>query len=245
MVAKCDWGRNPVVSGRARPKMHSDVVASVAGSVGQQPAVAAAAPEVTAGKFKKAVKTAVLHSAMTQLKSKHASPAGKSTVANYLRILGPTVTSFPNALPEYLHAPMTRGTQLKLLFRAGFAPTARTSSKKHGTSPACPICEHCSNETAVHFALECHAFRDQRQQFFSAVQALVGPASFQAWMQLGGDDRLNALLGDQWWGPHAAAGDELLQNYLLQLEAVRAHLSSSLCTLPAGAGARAHGSGCG
>ena len=74
LVAKCDWGRNLVVSGIARPKLHSDVVASVASAVGQQPAVAAAAPEVTAGEFKKAVR-------------------------DYLRILGPTVTSFPNTLP--------------------------------------------------------------------------------------------------------------------------------------------------
>ena len=56
------------------------------------------------------------------------------------------------------------------------------------------------------------------------------PASFRAWMGLSGGARLNALLGDQWRGPHAAAGDTLVvlqQADLLQLEAARAALNTT------------------
>jgi hypothetical protein len=36
-VARCDWGKNPVVRGHARPKMHTDVVQHIAAQVGQHP----------------------------------------------------------------------------------------------------------------------------------------------------------------------------------------------------------------
>ncbi len=82
------------------------------------------------------------------------------------------------------------------------------------------------------------------------------------WSQLPPKERLRALLGDQWWGPHAETGDEWVQTYLLHLEQERAALLTTSAaeqqqfghphgnwtyrTLPAGsAGARAHGSGYG
>jgi hypothetical protein len=52
------------------------------------------------------------------------------------------VTEFPNNLPNYyLQTPgLHWGAQLKLLFRAGFAQVAHTSSKRTETSPVCAFC---------------------------------------------------------------------------------------------------------
>jgi hypothetical protein len=88
----------------------------------------------------------------------------------------------------------------------------------------------------------------------------VGEQKFRTWSQLPPKERLRALLGDQWWGPHAKTGDEWIQTYyLLHLEQERAALLTTSAaeqqqqfghphrdrcrTLSAGrAGARAHGS---
>jgi hypothetical protein len=51
-VARCDWGKDPVVRGRARAKMHTDVVKHIAAQVGQHPDKAAATEEVSAAAFK-------------------------------------------------------------------------------------------------------------------------------------------------------------------------------------------------
>jgi hypothetical protein len=51
-LARCDWGKNPVVSGRARPKMHTDVTSAIAAKLGHDPATAVATPELSAGAFK-------------------------------------------------------------------------------------------------------------------------------------------------------------------------------------------------
>ncbi len=37
-------------------------------------------------------------------------------------------------------------------------------------------------------------------------------------------ETMRALLGDQWWGPHAETGDRWIQTYLLHLEQERAAL---------------------
>ncbi len=155
-----------------------------------------------------------------------------------------------------LHTPMHRGAQLELLFRAGFAPVAHTSSKRTKTSSACVFCDGCADETAEHFTLECPAFQALRQQVLTATRTLVGEQKSGTWSQLPPKERLRALLGDQWWGPHAKTGDEWIQTYLLHLERQRAELiagagshrtAGAQCgTLSAsGAGARAHGFGYG
>jgi hypothetical protein len=95
---------------------------------------------------------------MKQLTAWHTSAKGRSTAANYLSILGPEVQEFPNTLPHYLNTATHRGAQLKMLYRAGFAPMAHTASKKHKTRPACVFCGGCDDETATHFSLECSAF---------------------------------------------------------------------------------------
>jgi hypothetical protein len=255
-VAKCDWGKNPVVRGRARPKMHTDVVRHIAAQVGQHPDQAAATEEVSAAAFKADVKTAVLTTEMKRLTSAHARASGRSTVAEYLSILGPAVTEFPNNLPKYLQTPLHRGAQLKLLFRAGFAPVAHTRSKRTKTNSACAFCDDCPDETAEHFALECPAFHELRQQLLTATRTLVGEPKFRAWCQLPLKTQLQAVLGDQWWGAHAKTGDEWVQTYLLHLERQRAELvagagshqtaGAPFRTLSASsAGARAHGFGYG
>jgi hypothetical protein len=71
---------------------------------------------------------------------------------------------------------MHRGAQLKMLYRAGFAPVAHTASKKHKTRPACVRCGGCDDEAASHFSLECPAFNSQRQPLLDDLTALVGPA---------------------------------------------------------------------
>jgi hypothetical protein len=102
----------------------------IAAQVGQHPDQAAATEEVSAAVFKADVKTAVLTTEMQQLNAQHARATGKFTVAEYLNILGPAGTKFPTQLPKYLHTPMHRGAQLRLLFRAGFAPVAHTYSRQ-------------------------------------------------------------------------------------------------------------------
>jgi hypothetical protein len=129
-LARCDWGKNPVVSGRARPKPHTDVTSAIAARLGDDPATAAATPGMSAGAFKAAtVKSAVRQTAMKQRTARHTSAKGRSTVGNYLAILGPEVQEFPNTLPHYLNTAMHSGAHLKLLYRAGFAPVAHTASK--------------------------------------------------------------------------------------------------------------------
>jgi hypothetical protein len=104
---------------------------------------------------------------------------------------------------------MHRDAQLKMLYTAGFAPVAHTASKKHQT-----ICGGCDDETATYFSLECPAFNSQRQPLLDdLISALVGPAKYSAWAALSGE-RLNALLGDTWWGDRAAAGNEWTQSCL-------------------------------
>jgi hypothetical protein len=239
--------------------MHTDVVKHIAAQVGKHPEEAAATEEVSAAAFKADVKSAVLAAEMQRLNAQHVRATGKSTVAEYLNILGPAVTEFPNQLPKYLHTPMHRGAQLKLLFRAGFAPVAHTTAKRTKTSSACAFCDGCADETAEHFALRCPAFQELRQQLLTATRTLVGEPKFGTWSQLPPKERLRALLGDQWWGPHAETGDQWIQTYLLHLEQERAALLTASaaeqqqlghphddCTLPAGnAGARAHGLGYG
>jgi hypothetical protein len=77
----------------------------------------------------------------------------------------------------------------------------------------------------------------------------VGPAKYSAWTALSGEERLNTLLGDTWWGGQAAAGNEWTQSCLLQLEEARKQLvapdGSIICTTTASNGARAHGFGYG
>jgi hypothetical protein len=51
-LARCDWGKNLVVSGQARPKLHTDVTSAIAAKLGHDPATAAATPELTAGALK-------------------------------------------------------------------------------------------------------------------------------------------------------------------------------------------------
>jgi hypothetical protein len=138
-----------------------------------------------------------------------------------------------------------------MLYRAGFAPVAHPASKKHKATPACVFCCGCDDETATHFSLECPAFSSQRQPLLDDLSALVGPAKYSAWAALSGEERLNALLGDAWWGDRAAAGNEWTQSYLLQLDGARKQLaapdvrSGSICTGTASDGARAHGFGLG
>ena len=81
----------------------------------------------------------------------------------------------------------------------------------------------------------------------NCMRALLGPARLDEWRQLGPRSRLNALLGDQWWGAHAETGDERMNTYLEELEkARRAHAGSTDRDLhTTGNGARAHGSGYG
>ena len=139
------------------------------------------------------------------------------------------------------------GAQLKLLYRAGFAPVAHTQSKKGKSSPACVYCEGCDDETAEHHALECPAFSGLRLPLLDDLRALLGPARLDEWRQLGPKSQLNALLGDQWWGAHARTGDERMKTYLEELEKARRAQGpqTETCTQPAGNGARAHGSGYG
>ncbi len=186
------------------------MVKHIAARVGQNPDPVAATEAVSAAAFKADVKTAVL-TAM------HARPTGKYTVAEYLNILWPAVTEFPNQLPKYLHTPLHRGAQLKLLFRAGVAPVAHTAAKRTKTSSACAFCDGCANEKAEHFTLECPAFEALRQQLLTATRAWwasksSGPGaschSRSGWCPA----------GDQWWGTHAETGDEWIQTYLLHLE---------------------------
>ncbi len=73
-VARCNWGKNPVVRGRARPKMHTDVVKHIAAQVGQHPDQAAVTEEMSAAAFKADVKTAVLTTEM-----KRADPPSSPT----------------------------------------------------------------------------------------------------------------------------------------------------------------------
>jgi hypothetical protein len=85
----------------------------------------------------------------------------------------------------------------------------------------------------------------------------VGEPKFETWSQLAPKQRLRALLGDQWWGPHAGTGDEWIQTHFLHLEQQRTELlaagagSHQAAGAPcrtrsaSGAGARAHGSGYG
>jgi hypothetical protein len=240
--------------------MHTDVVQHIVAQVGQHPDQAAATATMTAAAFKAEAKSAVLTAEMQRLTSTHARATGRSTVAEYLSMLGPAVTEFPNQLPKYLQTPLHRGAQLKLLFRAGFAPVAHTNSKRTKASPMCAFCDGCADATAEHFALECTAFRELRQQLLDATRTLVGEPKFRSWSKLPPKARLRALIGDQWWGPHAETGDEWMQTYLLHLEQERAALTATgaaspeqqrrdsiWCrTLPASnAGARAHGLGYG
>ena len=73
-------------------------------------------------------------------------------------------------------------------------------------------------------ALECPAFHELRQQLLTATRALVGEPKLRAWSQLPLKAQLRAVLGDQWWGPHATTGNEWVQSYLLHLEQQRAEL---------------------
>jgi hypothetical protein len=86
----------------------------------------------------------------------------------------------------------------------------------------------------------------------------VGEPKFRAWSQLPLKTQLRAVLGDEWWGPHAETGGEWVQTYLEQERAALLTTSAAeqqqlghphgnrCCTLPAGsAGARAHGLGYG
>jgi hypothetical protein len=121
---------------------------------------------------------------------------------------------------------MHRGAQLKMLYRAGFAPVVHTTSKKHKTaSPACVFCGGCDDKTATHFSLECPAFNFQRQPLLDDLSVLVGPAKYSVWAALSGEERHN-LLGDTWWGDRAAAGNEWTQPYLLHLEGARKQLAA-------------------
>jgi hypothetical protein len=124
---------------------------------------------------------------------------------------------------------------------------AHTQSKKGKSSPECIYCEGCDDETVEHHAIECPAFSGLRQELLRAVCDLLGPAHLTKWRQLGPKGQLIALLGDQWWGAHAQTGDEWIQIYLAELEKARRAQGphTRTCTLPAGDGARAHGSGYG
>jgi hypothetical protein len=112
--------------------MHTDVVKHIAARAGQHPDQAAASETVSAAAFKAQVKSALLAAEMQRLNAQHARATGRSTASEYLNILGPAVTEFSNQLPKYLHTPLHRGARLKLLFRAGFALVAHTSSKRPG-----------------------------------------------------------------------------------------------------------------
>jgi hypothetical protein len=138
------------------------------------------------------------------------------------------------------------------------APVAHTTAKRAKTSPACVFCADCADETAEHFALECPAFQELRQEQLAATRDLVGEPKFGTWSQLPLKARLRALLGTQWWGKHAGTGDEWIQTYLLHLEQERASLAAGAAgeqqheaaddlfrTLPASDGARAHSLGYG
>jgi hypothetical protein len=48
-LVRRDWGKNPAVSGRARPKLHTDVTSAIAAKLGHDPATAAATLELSAG----------------------------------------------------------------------------------------------------------------------------------------------------------------------------------------------------
>jgi hypothetical protein len=245
-LARCDWGKNSLLKGRARPKMHADVTGRIAKAMDLDPAAAAADPEQTKSGFKTAVRTAVLKTAMQEMVAKHTGSAAKSTVANYLRLLDPAATEFPNNLPDYLDTVMHRGAQLKLLFRAGFAPVASVASRKTKTSASCVFCQCGADETAAHFVFECPAYAAQRQAALTELRALVGRDQYREWLALSGADKLSAVLSDNWWGRHMEAGDDWTQHLLLELEAARKRLASQrTCTLTAGAGARAHGFGYG
>jgi hypothetical protein len=112
--------RRPPAAGRVH------VVKQVAARVGQHPDEAAATETVSAAAFKADVKTAVLAAEMQRLNAQHTRSTGRSTVVEYLNILGPAVTEFPNQLPKYLH---TRHAQ------RGRAQTAVQGR-------VCPSCPH-------------------------------------------------------------------------------------------------------
>jgi hypothetical protein len=42
--------------------------------------------------------------------------------------------------------------------------------------------------------------QDAIDNILDDLSALVGPAKYSAWAALSGEERLNALLGDTWWG---------------------------------------------
>ncbi len=67
-------------------------------------------------------------------------------------------------------------------------------------------------------------FQQLRQQLLTATRTRVGEQKFGTWRQLPPKERLRALQGDRWWGPHAETGDEWIQTYLLHLEQERAVL---------------------
>ncbi len=155
----------------------------------------------------------VLTTEMKRLASTHARAAGRSTVAEYLSILGPTVTEFPNNLPKYLQTPCPsapRGslrspTQLPSALKpAPHAPSSMTARMRQPSSSPC---------------LECPAFHKLRQQLLTATRTMVGEPKFRAWSQLPLKTQLRAVLGDQWWGPHAKTGDECGPNVSLTLGA--------------------------
>jgi hypothetical protein len=164
-VARCDWGRTRSCAAVRVPRCTltwRSISQRKWGSI--NPHQAAANKTVSAAAFKADVKTAVLTTEMKQLTSAaHAQAAGRSTVAEYLSILGPAVTEFPNNLPSICRP--YRGAQLKLLFRAGLTPVAHTTAKRTKTSA---FCDNCTDETAEHSALERPAFQELQLQLLAA-----------------------------------------------------------------------------
>ena len=100
----------------------TDVVQHIVAQVGQHPDQAAATATMTAAAFKAEAKSAVLTAEMQRLTSTHARAAGRSTVAEYLSLLGPAVTEFPNKLPKYLQTPPAQGGPAQAALQSRVCP---------------------------------------------------------------------------------------------------------------------------
>ena len=81
-------------------------------------------------------------------------------------------------------------------------------------SAQCTVCEARVREMLNHALLQCTRFAAERQTMWAGLERVVGVQRVAQARALPEDQRLEALLGDAYWGLHAAGAAEAVDGYL-------------------------------